>query len=121
MRIENKQLTLDGTDLTSTVLSNPIWLAHIANYSVQITCTGTPNGTFKLQGSNDFGAKDNQPANASITNWADLSISQAVTASGSYMLEDADCGYRWVRLVWTDSSSGGGSAVSSARYNVKGF
>lgn len=118
MRIKNEDLTVSSTDLTANITSNAIWLAHIVNYSIQVTVTGSPNGTFKLQGSNDYGAKDSQ--NPNIANWADLSIDQAVTASGSYMLSDSDCGYRWVRLVWTDSSSAGGSEIGEVRFNVKG-
>ena len=118
MRIKNEDLTTSSVDLTSNITSDPVWLAHIANYSVQVTVSGTPNGSFKLQGSNDFGGKD--ASSSSITNWSDLSIEQVITASGSYMLSDANCGYKWVRLVWTNSTSGGGSEISSARFNVKG-
>lgn len=119
MRTKNENLTTSSVDLTSNITSDPLWLAHIVNYSVQFTITGTPNGTLKLQGSNDFGGKDS--SSASITNWADLSIEQSITASGSYILQDKNCGYKWVRLVWTDSSSGGGSEISSVRFNVKGI
>lgn len=118
MRIKNDELSLSSQDLTLDTISQPLWLAHIVNYSVQANLTGTPNGTLKLQGSNDFGGKDAQ--NPNIANWSDLGIEQVVTSAGSYILQDKDCGYRWVRLVWINTSSAGGSEMESARFNVKG-
>jgi hypothetical protein len=118
MRVKNEDLTISSVDLQSNITSDPLWLSHIVNYSIQATVSGTPNGTFKLQGSNDFGGKDS--SSAIIANWADLSIEQAVTAAGSYILQDKDCGYKWVRLVWTDSSSGASSEIEALRFNVKG-
>ena len=116
MRIKNGELGVSSNDLTSNITSDALWLAHIVNYSIQMTVDGTPNGTFKLQGSNDFGGKDAD--NPSIANWADLGIDVAVTSAGSYVLSDSDCGYRWVRLVWTDSSTG--ASTVEVRFNVKG-
>lgn len=122
MRIKNDDLTLSSTDMTTaTITSNPIWLGHIVNYSIQLVYTGTPNGAFKLQGSNDEGAKTNDIENVNITNWSDIpSTTVNVTSAGSNIYNITDAGYRWVRLVWTDSTSGA-STITSARYNVKGI
>ena len=121
MRTKNDSFTLSGTDMTVNITSDPIWLGHIVNYSIQVVYTGTPNGTLKLQGSNDQGANDTSLSTATITNWTDIpSSSIAVSAAGSSLLLDKDCGYRWVRLVWTDSASGA-SSITVARYNVKGI
>ena len=121
MRIQNEDLTLSGTDMTSNITSDPIWLGHIAHFSIQVVFTGsTPNGTFKLQASNDKGANDYRIASASVTNWTDISgSSQGITAAGDHMWNVQNCGYRWVRVVWTDSSSTAGT-ITVARFNVKG-
>lgn len=122
MRIQNEDLTLDGTDMQSNIVSDPVWLAHIVNYSVQVVYTGTPNGTLKLQGSNDLGAKDGLQSTVSITNWSDISgASESVTAAGDVIFNIENAGYRWFRLVWTESSSGSPSTITSARFNVKGI
>lgn len=122
MRIQNEALTLDGTDMESDILSNAIWLGHIAHYSIQMVFTGSPNGTFKLQASNDEGGKDGGGlASPTIVNWTDIADSdQAITASGDHTWTVENAGYRWVRVVWTDSSSGSPSTITSARFNVKG-
>lgn len=121
MRINNKSLVLDGTDLTANIVSNPIYLAHVANYSIQIVFSGTTvSGVFKLQGSNDFGAKEDQIDAASITNWTDLAgSSETVTTSGDILWTVDNAGYKWVRLVWTDTASATAS-ITSYRYMTKG-
>ncbi len=121
MRIQNEALTLSGTDMRDDITSNPIWLGHIAYYSIQLVFTGTPNGSFKLQASNDIGSNEMNLANASITNWTDISGSATtVSAAGDLMFNAENAGYRWVRVVWTDSTSGNPSTLTSARFNVKG-
>lgn len=120
MRTKNDALTLDGTDMTANIASDAIWLGHIVNYAVQVVYSGAGiNGTLKLQASNDEGSNDLKLKSPTITNWTDVST-QAVTAAGSTMFNVQDCGYRWVRLVWIDSSSTAGT-ISSARINVKGL
>ena len=120
MRIKNDALTLSGTDLSSNVTSDPIWLGHIAHYSIQLIFTGTPMGAFKLQASNDEGAKTNNLENASITNWTDITGSSTnITAAGDLLYNVENAGYRWVRLVWTDSATVTGT-LTVARYNLKG-
>ena len=105
--------------MSSSLTSNPIWLGHIANFAIQLVFTGTPNGTLKLQCSNDEGAKTNDISNVSITNWTDIDGSdQAIVASGDHVWNVQNCGYRWVRVVYTASSGSG--TLTSARMNVKG-
>jgi hypothetical protein len=119
MRIGNDDLVLSGTSMLTTITSSPVWLGHIAVYSIQLVFTGTPNGTFKLQASNDDGGQN--VTSPTITNWTDIgSSSQAISAAGTHMYNVADCGYKWVRLVWSDSSSGNPSTLTVARFNVKG-
>lgn len=117
MRIQNEELVLDSTDMASGIESDPIWLAHIEHYSIQVVFTGSPNGSFSVQASNDKGSSTNKTEFAEITNWTEVS-SENVTTAGSRMLNLENVGYRWARLVWTPSSGSG--TVTSARFNVKG-
>ena len=119
MRINSDVLTLDGTDMTSNITSNPIWLGHIANYAIQLVFSGSPDGEFKLQASCDAYDPKN-PAGSSITNWTDINGStEVVTAAGNHIWSVENAGYTFVRVVWTDSASGA-STIDSARYMVKG-
>jgi hypothetical protein len=107
--------------MQSDIVSDPIWLGHVLHYSIQAVYTGTPNGSFKLQASNDKGANTNDLENVSITNWTDISGSTInVSASGDLMYSLENIGYRWVRLVWTDTSSADPSTITVSQINTKG-
>ena len=121
MRIGNDNIVI-GSDLSANQTSNPIWLGHIVNYSLQIVFTGTPGGNFRLQVSNDLGnpsaAKDVN-VNADIQNWTDVADSSiTVSAAGDVFYDVRDSAARWVRVLWTQT--GGSGTITSARFNVKG-
>lgn len=119
MRIKTENLTFASTDLQADRTSEKIWLGHIANFAIQLAFTGSPNGTFKLQASVDHYDPKN-PQNSTVSNWTDIANSSVtITAAGDHMWTVENAGYTFVRVVWTDSSSGV-SAISSSRYMVKG-
>jgi len=97
--------------------SNPISLRHLSAYSIQVTTTGTPSGTFKLQMSNDnpeYGGK--YPL--STMTWVDIDGSTlTVTAAGNIAWNAQGAGYLWARVVWTKSS---GTGTIAGRFNGKG-
>ena len=119
MRINTENLTLSSTDMTATITSDAIWLGHIANGAIQLVFTGSPNGTFKLQSSVDAPNPGN-PKSTVITNWTDvINSTQSIVGAGDHVYELQNIGYTFVRVVWSDVSSGA-STVTSARYMVKG-
>lgn len=83
-----------GADITSAA-TNILFLDRVG---YQLVWTGTPNGTFYVQVSND-----------SVT-WADLTLSTPVTASGSgdNAFIDIETGAKYVRLFY-DRTSGTGT------------
>ena len=123
MRVSNDDITFDSTDLSSDATSQPISIEHILNYAIQLVFTGTPNGSFKLQASCDEGdpnAPQESERDDNISNWTDISgSSQSISAAGSHLWTVADAGYKWVRVVWTVSSSSG--TLTSARFQSKGL
>lgn len=108
--------------MANTITSDPIWLGHIANYSLQLVFTGSPTGTFKLQISNDLGrptAGDDGDRDYGITNWTDMTnSSQTISAAGNHAYDVQNAGHRWVRLVYTPS--GGSGTMTVYRFNAKG-
>lgn len=124
MRIANETLFTApavSQDMVASFFLRPAWLGHICNYSIQLVFTGSPVGTFKLQGSDDPGspnAGEGAQANG-VTNWTDIAASsQAIAAAGNILWDVANCGYNFVRVAYTATSGTG--TVTSARINVKG-
>lgn len=122
MRIGNDTLNLSSTDMAADITSDPIWLGHIANYNLQLVFTGAPNGTFKLQISNDLGypdSADEASRYVGLVNWTDMAdSSQPISAAGNHSYEVQNAGHRWVRLIYTFASGTG--TMTSYRFNVKG-
>lgn len=124
MRISNEDLLLESgvIDLSTGWASRPVWLGHIANFSIQLIFTGSPNGTFTLQMSNDQGHPNSQAKSeqsADVTHWTTISGSaQPISAAGDLGYDYNNAGFPWVRVVWTPSSGTGSLTV--ARANVKG-
>lgn len=120
MRIAN-DLAVDAGSMTSTntINSDPVWLGHAMGVAIQAVWTGTPNGAFKLQSSLD--PQEYSPGyTPTITNWEDIADSSySVTGSaGSYTWNVSDAFFRWIRIVYTNTSSAGTLTV---RFNTKGF
>lgn len=102
-----------GTDLESA----PMNLYKIQGYAIQVTWTGSPTGTFKLQASSQKGTDE---IGTGVTRWDDISGASQATggAAGSVMFNNtAVPGYNWVKLVYTRSS---GTGTVTADYSAKG-
>jgi len=124
MRIANEDL-LDGVvaSLGADYTSRPVWLGHIAQYSIQAVFTGTPSGDFKLQCSNDLGhinAQSKAEQGAGVVNWTTITgSSTTVSAAGDVVWDAENVGYLWVRVVYTRTASTG--SLTSLRANIKGI
>ena len=123
MKIKTDDLVLSSTDLsTASISSDWVWVGSAVNFSVALTWTGTPAGTFKLQASNDAG-NANSPVESArgggVTNAVDVTNKTAAGggAAGGALIEVQDCGFNWVRVVWTKSGSTG--TLTSARICIK--
>lgn len=82
--------------------------------AIQAVWSGNPNGTLKIQVSND-----NVLSYTNVINWTDYTgSSQSLTgSSGNFVWNLLNMGYRWIRLVYTFSS---GSGTLNAVYSGKG-
>lgn len=126
MRIQNQSLEVNGSpapiSMNSGFVTDPLYLGHIVNYSIQIVFTGTPTGNFTLEYSNDEGQGDrrlNEFSSAGVTNWTTVSDSAfTVTAAGNVMWDVQNVGARWVRVRWIQT--GGTGSATVARFQVKG-
>src|SRR4051812_6788350 len=96
---------------TTEVDSPTIPCDQLWGFAIQAVWTGTPNGTLKLQASCDAPLLTSQTSNgtSNVTNWTDIADSSVVIAgaAGNYMWNVTVAGYRFVRLVYVNTSSTG--------------
>ncbi len=128
MRINQENLlVVDGDTVTASLGANlelkPIYLGHVANYSIQLFFSGSPVGTLKLQASNDAGSPNSSreaQKYMGVQNWTDIKGSdQAITEAGDHMWQVENTGYIWVRVVYIRDSGTGNIDLANA--NVKGI
>lgn len=128
-----KQFTQSPIIPVSTVMNanlNSVSLQawNVLCYSIQVVFTGTPTGTFKLQASCDPSAQAVSTGNytSAVTapvHWSDIAnTSTMVSSAGNVFWNMEDIGYNWIRVVYTDGSSGMSTAIiTSAVFSAKGF
>lgn len=127
MRIANDTITVAGVEapisMGASFTTDAVYLAHIADFAIQLVFTGSPAGTFTLEASCDKGIEDKTLGgwNANgVSNWSTvLDSDQIISAAGTHMWNIQNCGYRWVRINFTRSGSTG--SLTSAVFNVKGI
>lgn len=112
---------LSSVLMNANINSTAMQLRNMTGYNIQAEFTSAPTGTLKLQASCDpeeFGP----PNNIAPSNWTDIANSSiAISTSGNYMWNVSDVQYNWVRLVYTDGSSGSSTALLTATFNGKGW
>lgn len=123
MKPFNKQIqTAQPLNVSSNGPASPVKFMYM--YSIAANISGTPNGIIKLQASNDPATDETPPSGVPFptpTNWADIERSTfTVTTSGTTMWNVYDVAYNYVRVVYTDSSSGASTATMNVIINGKG-
>lgn len=94
---------------TSTVTSLVTNIQFLDNMAVQLQWTGTPTGTFYVQGSLDYSDGTNgKLANAGT--WTNIMLPQTPLASGSagqILIDMALLSFPWIRVQYTNTSGTG--------------
>jgi hypothetical protein len=108
-----------AASMAADVVSDPIDVKNIIVGSIQLTFTGSPVGSMKLQCSNDVYDYLKQPGiQPAAVNWTDIDTTTlSVTASGSIVYNLTSIGYDQLRVVYTRTS---GTGVLNARMVGKG-
>jgi len=68
-------------------------------------------GTLVIQASNDVCPIGQQAQNFVVTNWATISSTAQVAGAQQTMVLLSNISYRWIRAVWTHTTSGSSTAV----------
>lgn len=98
-----------AADMTPTITSAATSIKYTDDCAIQLNFTGTPTGTFQIQGSLDYTENQNhQPVNAG--NWIALTLSPVPVASGStgqILLDLYGLSFPWIRVVYVPTSGTG--------------
>jgi hypothetical protein len=123
-------LRFDGTNaIGANKIGVPLLTQSIDRLCFHVSCpsTGAPNGTFTIQGSNDISSQENNVIpDVNLINWAPVAFfdeaaganatSRVVAGAATFLLTIQNCGCRWVRVVWTNTS---GTALLTIRPQAK--
>jgi hypothetical protein len=112
MKFVNDKI-VDGVSVATSFESEAVLLDQIYGYSMHAIFTGAPNGSIKLQASNDETRES-----SSISNWIDVAnSSQSVAASGQFFWNVDASFYKWVRVAYVAAS---GTGACTVNYAAKG-
>jgi len=115
MRTAN-DLVFNATSVSGTTAytSDPIPAESMFQFTVQVVTAGSnPNGTLKVQMSNDL------PGTNVPTNFSDItSATVSTTNNGVYAIQKIDCCAQWLQVVYTNAS---GSGTVTARLKSNGY
>jgi hypothetical protein len=94
--------------MATSINSLPTNVQELSLGSYSMVWTGSPTGTFSIQGSNDY--TQNSAGTVNAGTWDTLPVSVTVSATGSPgngIYDIALTGILWLRLVYTASSGSG--------------
>jgi len=103
------QVITNGDMSQATLTSKVTGIQYMDNIPIQLNFTGTPTGTFAVQGSLDY-SQDFQGNVTSVGNWVPLVLSPspaATGAAGSILLDLNQLSFPWIRVVYTKTSGTG--------------
>lgn len=121
MRLTNDTLITAPVDFSAPWTSEAIWCGTQHAASITLIFSGTPEGTLRLECSNDKGQEGTGALYAAgVTNWTIIEgSSQLIDEAGDHTWAVADISWRWLRARWIPSAGSG--SLTSARFNAKGF
>lgn len=124
MKWFNDVIATNGPAQTSSA-SMAMWTQTMFRATLQVTVSsGTLNGTFALQASNDL-ATGTPPSQFLPTNWntvgGSTSLICSTTAAGasSFMLGPIETNFEYIRVNFTTGNTGAANGIYSVR--IKGF
>ena len=116
MRVLRAELMLQSTDMSADIKGLVFDIGHCSNGSAMIHWTGTPDGTLRLQGSNDAWASNDKPTYDDL-NWIDIDTGATGGASGSRLLEFSNKSYKYITLFYDQTASTGTITVQAGHFS----
>lgn len=103
------QSITDG-DMSGNLTSNVTDIRFMDNISVQLIFTGTPTGTFEVEGSLDYNRPDPTTGVTNPGTWTPITFSTPPVASGAagdILLDMNQLSFPFIRVVYISTSGSG--------------
>lgn len=112
MNVVNKKV-VNQQSLGASFNGAAILVDQVYGFSMHMIYTGTPNGTLKIQCSNDVTTNE-----LLVTNWSDITgASAAITTAGNTFFNVDQVYFKWIRVTYTRTS---GTGALDVNYFAKG-
>jgi hypothetical protein len=102
---------INAHTMGATFQSSPVYIGLEDSVAVQLNFTGSPVGTFQIQGSLDYvPANSNSTSAPNAGNWASLTLSPVPTAAGApdtILLDLYALSFPYIRIQYTFTSGSG--------------
>lgn len=118
--IPSNSAIFTNADMSGDLHSTPYLLDQMYGYFIQLVWTGTVNGTFTVEVSNDVGVSNPDGSVTGVVNYTTLAnSSQTITNAGNLGYNVNLAFYRWVRIAYAHNT--GGTASLNGRIQAKGI
>lgn len=100
---------IQAGDMSGNLTSNPVAIGWLDQVAVQFNFTGTPTGTFQVQGSVDYEVNESG-AVINAGNWTSVTLSPSPTAAGSpdvILIDMSQLSFPYLRVQYTAMSGTG--------------
>lgn len=100
---------MNAVSMGASATSSAVGIQYLDNVAIQLNFTGTPTGTFAVQGSLDY-SQTSTGTVINAGNWIPLTLASSPVASGAagtILLDLNQLSFPWVRVVYTRSSGTG--------------
>lgn len=122
MRTVNQQVVDRQSVGTASFVSPAVWSYDVVRASFQVVISsGTCNGTFDIQGSNDqaVGKFQNQFEPTLWNTLTSMSVVCSTSAGSSFLILQNEYAYEYLRVKFT--AGNGGAAQGTATVRMKAF
>ena len=102
-----KYKIIDAVSMGASITSSAFNSQFLNDIAVQMVFTGTPTGTFTLEGSIDHAEQNGVVTNAGTWTTIALDAMPASGAAGNILVNLTNIAFPWIRIVYTRVSSTG--------------
>ena len=98
---------INAQSMGASITGSPTNIQYLDNCSIQLNFTGTPTGSFSIQGSLDHAANALTGVEQTAGNWIEFTGASATGAANNILIDLNQLSFPWIRIVYTRVSGTG--------------